>query len=435
MPADATTVAAEVARLTAVDPRIGVPVPAYDGRSLPNVGASVVAAVGGAVGGDPPMAPPLAPDLDPFRGGRAAGPVVVLLVDGFGWESFVGWRASGTPGAERWGSLARPITTVFPTTTAAALVSLSSATPPSRHGVVGYRQFLPRFGLVADILKMAPVGASATDSLVGPEWTPELVSAAPSIFRRGVRGVAVSRDKFEGTAFTRLLYDGATYVPYATASDLAHQLIGQLERPDPPSVIYAYWDELDMVHHLRGPRAPLFDFEADRLVHLIDHVARHLPRGRAERTTLLVTADHGQVDVDPAHQLRVDAEPELARAMGRPLAGDRRAGYFAAAPGREDELDRALARHLPHGSRVIRAEEAVAAGLFGPPPYHPELLARIGDRIAFVPAPTGLISVPPGRRPPSRELLGGHGGLAPSELVVPLIAGPLRAFARAEGDR
>ena len=427
--------AAEIARLTAPDPRLGLPVPAYDGRSLPNIAASVAAAVGLSDPAPPPMAPPLAADLDPFRGRRAEGPVVVLLVDGFGWNSFAGWRGDDrTEAARRWGARARPITTVFPTTTTAALVSLSTATFPARHGIVGYRQFLPRFGVVADILHMAPVGVTTAEALIGPDWTPDLLSGAPSIFRRGVDGVAVSRDRFEGSGLTRLLYDGASFVPYATASDLAHQLIEQLERPNPPTVVYAYWDELDTVHHLRGPRDRLFAFEADRLAHLVGYVARHVARPRAAQTTLLVTADHGQVPIDPARQLRVDAIPELAHAMARPLAGDRLSGYFAAVPGRADELDAALKRHLPPGSRVVEAETAVAAGLFGPPPYHPELLARIGDRIAFVPAPSGLVSVPPGRRPSMRDLLGAHGGLTAQELLVPLVAGRLAEFADAERE-
>ncbi|HTW55643.1 MAG TPA: alkaline phosphatase family protein, partial [Thermoplasmata archaeon] len=275
MPTPAEDDAAAVARLTAPDPRLGVPIPAYGGRSLPNVGASVVAAVGLADVAPPPLAPPLAADLDPFHGRRAEGPVVVLLADGFGWNSFATWRATDrSDAARRWSALARPITTIFPTTTTAALVSLSTATSPSRHGIVGYRQFLPRFGVVADLLRMAPVGVAVPESLVGPDWSPDLISGAPSIFRRGVRGVAVSRDRFEGSALTRLLYDGAEFVPYATASDLAHQLIDQLERPTPPPVVYAYWDELDTVHHLRGPHDRLFAFEADRLAHLVAYVAR-----------------------------------------------------------------------------------------------------------------------------------------------------------------
>jgi hypothetical protein len=275
---------------------------------------------------------------------------------------------------------------------------------------------------------MTPVGVATPETLVGPEWTPGTVSGVPSIFRQGVDAVAVSRDRFQGSAFTRLLYDGAAYVPYATASDLAHALVELIDRSPPPPVIYTYWDELDTVHHLRGPQRPLFELEAERIAHLLEYVVRHVARPRAKATTVIVSADHGQVPVDPARQLRVENVPEIAQEMARPLAGDRRAGYFAALPGRRAALHGALERHLAPGSHVVPVAQALEAGLFGPPPYHPELSARLGDLIAFVPAPCGIVSIPPGARPPARQLYGGHGGLAPEELIVPLLAGALGEF-------
>jgi type I phosphodiesterase/nucleotide pyrophosphatase len=425
-----------VAQLLTPDERTGLIVPAYGGRSVPNLAATVARAVGASEAGAPPLAPQLAPDLDPFSGRRPEGPVVVILADGLGWFPFERWSSEPrNPSAARWGRLSRAMTTVFPTTTVAALVSLSSGTCPGQNGVVGYRQFLPRFGVVADMLRMSPVGIAQPETLVGADWTPALVSGAPSIFRRGVRAVALSREKFQGTGFTRILYDGAEYVPYATASDLAHLLGEVIDRPDPPPVIYAYWDELDTVHHRRGPHDRLFAFEADRLAHLVSFVAEQVAPARARSTTVVVTADHGQVPIDPARQLRIDLLPDVAAEMARPLAGDRRAGYFAAHPGRAEALREALERHLPEGSRIVPIAEAIRSGLYGPPPYHPELSARLGDFLVFVPIPTGLVSVPPGARASSRvDLLGGHGGLAPEELVVPLVTGTLAEFGPGSGE-
>lgn len=422
---------AEESALLVPDARTGLILPVYSGRSLPNLAASVARAVGVNEAGTPPLAPSLAPELDPFASNLPEGPIVVMLADGLGWFPFDRWaNADRNPAGARWRRMARPITTVFPTTTVPALVSLSNGTCPSQNGVVGFRQFLPRFGVVADLLKMSPVGVSHPETLVGPEWSPSLVSGAPSIFRRGAPGLALSREKFQGTGLTRMLYDGAEYVPYATASDLAHLLAELIDRPTPPPLIYTYWDELDTVQHFRGPLDRLFGFEADRLAHLFEFVAGQVAPARARSTTVFVTADHGQVPLDPARQLRIDQTPEIARTMSRPLAGDRRAGYFSALPGHESELREALERNLPTGSRIVSMDDALGAGLFGPPPFHPEIHARLGDLLVFVPPPTGLVSLPPGApRPRSGEFLGGHGGLDPEELLVPLVRGALSEFA------
>jgi hypothetical protein len=405
---------------------LGVPRPRYDGFSIANLPVSVLRAVGGQITGIPELSPPLSPEIDPFQGRSAPGPVVVVLLDGFGWFPFVRWgHGSSVPAASRWLEHASPITTVFPTTTSCALTSLSTGAAPSVHGLVGYRQYLPRYGVVADMLKMSIVGSTGRDELVGPHWTPSLVSGCPSIFRRGMGATALSRDRFAGQGFTRILYDGATFVGYSTLTDLGHELTRILTQPAPPPVTYVYWDELDTIQHLKGPRPELIDLELDQFARVLTFVRVQLPLDLAVRTTVLITGDHGQVPSSREASVALDLDPTIVPHLARPLAGDRRSGFLVARPGHLDALKEALNARLPPGSRIIPMEAAVSGGLFGPPPYHPELNERLGDLLVLVPSPAGLTYLPPGAALPSRYLLGAHGGLEPDELIVPLVAGSL----------
>lgn len=380
----------------------------------------------------PSLAPRLAVDLDPRAGRAPEGPSVVFLVDGLGYRALGHWVAGGSTRSARWAAMARPITTVFPSTTTTALASLSTATPPGRHGLVGYRQYLPRFGVVADLLKMSPLGATTRDLLIGPTWRPSDISGAPTLFRRGVPAEVVTRGLFEGTGVTRLLYDGARLSGYATGTDLAHTLVDALTRPDPAPVVYVYWDELDTVQHLRGPQPPLIDLELERVAHLMEYVVPRVPPSRRDRTTVFVTGDHGQVPATLDARIPIERHANVVAEMSRPLAGDRRSGLFAARPGRTEALRRALEGILPAGSRILPIDEAVDGEVYGPPPFHPELADRLGDLLVLVPSPAGLTYLPPGAASPARHLDGAHGGLEPDELVVPLIAGPLAAFGAAE---
>ena len=413
--------------LAAPRPPLKVPHPAYDGRSIVNVASTVFRRL--RPDDDPDgLAPPLATDLDPWDRGTPAGPVVLLLVDGLGWNAFRGWTRGGGTNAAAWDRLAEPITTVFPSTTTTALVSLSSATTPAQHGFVGYRQYLPRYGLVADMLHMSPAGLYLPESLTGPTFVPSDVSGSRSLFRRGLRAAAISRDRFRSTGFTRVLYDGAEFVPYATATDLARAMTSVLTRPRPPPVVFAYWDELDTIQHLHGPDPAWIRFELDSFAELLSRVARAIPSGRRRQTTLLITGDHGQVPTTPGARIRVEEEPTILRELARPVAGDRRGSFLAARPGRLPALRAALEQRLPSGTRIVGVPEAIRAGLFGPPPFHPELNDRIGDLLALVPSPAALTYRLPGAADPPRFLLGGHGGLEPDELLVPLIAGSLDRF-------
>jgi len=415
-----------LASLLAPHPKLGVPVPAYEARSLPNVTHSVARALGREVSGDPPILPPLADDLDPFEGRRAEGPIVVLLVDGLGWSALTEPTSSledGIPAA--WSERLRPITTVFPTTTTVALTSLSTAEPPSRHGVVGHRMFLPSYGVVAELLRMSPIGVASPDALVNSEWSPSMVSGVPSVFRRGLPALALSRDRFEGTGFTRMIYDGASFTGFSTAADFAHLLAEALGRADPPDLVFAYWDELDLVQHLRGPRPEFTRFEVAQVHRILAAAARRLDARTAGRTTVVMTSDHGQVPTDPKDEVAIDASPTILPHLLRPPTGDRRAGFFTARPGHLEALTGALEARLPIGHRIVSMPTAISAGLFGPPPYHPELTERLGDLLVLVPSPAGLTYRLPGAPARAHFLAGAHGGLEPAELIVPLLAGSL----------
>ena len=409
-------------RIWKVDAATGLPVPRYDGRSIVNLAVSLPAGPRRLRG--PPLAPPLADDLGGFAG-SGDGPVVMFLVDALGWSGFLDWARTGGDVGRVWARSAAPLTTVFPSTTTAALVSLSTGVPPGRHGLVGYRQYLPRFGVVADMLNMAPVGSSTRDALIGPSWTPSMLTGAPTLFRRGMRATVLSRDIFQGSGLTRLLYDGAEFVGYATASHLVHQLSGILSRTRPPKVVFLYWAELDTVQHLVGPDRRWFAMEMDRIVDLLARTAQTLPRRLARSVRVAVTGDHGQVPATLARRISVDQEPALLREIVRPLAGDRRAGFFAARTGGIEALERALRQRLAPGSPVLGREAVLEAGLFGLPPFHPEIRERIGDVIAFPRSPECFTYRLPGAAAPTRFLTGAHGGLEADELLVPLVAGSL----------
>lgn len=421
-PARGVPLPPEALELLRPDRALGVPIPGYLGRSLPNLASSIARTQGHDALG--PL-PPLDAALDPFGGRRAEGTVVVLLVDGLGLGALLAAaRTEGAPVARSWAARARPITSVFPSSTTTALTSLSTAAAPSQHGVVGHRLYLPRFGSVVELLRMAPLGGPADNSLVGPEWSPSLVSGVPTVFQRGVRATAVSRDRFEGTGFTRMIYDGARYASYATFAGLGHELRALLAGESPPPLLFVYWDELDMALHRYGRGAGLTAFEVERLGGLLAWVARGLSPSARQATRVVVTADHGLVSSAPSAQLEVDRLPSLADKLARPPSGDRRAAFFQPRAGALAALRTELEERIHGAGRVLSTSQAIDAGLLGPGPFHPELAERVGELVVLPDAPGGVLYRLPGT-PTKFASVGAHGGLDPEELLVPLVAGSL----------
>jgi hypothetical protein len=84
---------------------------------------------------DGPEGPDGWPDWLPSEVGEASR-VLLLVLDGLGWRQL---QARSDRAPVMTSLLGGPITTVAPSTTAAALTSISTGVPPGEHGVVGYR--------------------------------------------------------------------------------------------------------------------------------------------------------------------------------------------------------------------------------------------------------------------------------------------------------
>ena len=127
---------------------------------------------------------------------------------------------------------------------------------------------------------------------------------------------------------------------------------------------------------------------------------------------LVVTADHGEIDVDQIELLGRDI-----MSLVRFMSGEGRFRWLHAHEGAADELEAAAAELYGDTTWVIGREQLIAEGMFGGPlPDH--LLGRVGDvallphaPIAFIdPADTG-----------ENRLHSRHGSLTDDELLVPLV--------------
>ncbi|MCI4346928.1 MAG: alkaline phosphatase family protein, partial [Thermoplasmata archaeon] len=300
------------------------------------------------------------------------------------------------------------------------------------HGVLGHRQFLPAWGTVADLIHMNPISVAQQDSLLPAALDPSGIRGVPTLFDRGLAATVLTRQSFRGTGFTRLLYSGADLRGYLTASDLVHELASLLGRPDPPKVLYVYWDELDTVLHRRGPDPTLVALELARLRDVLASVARRLTARRARHLDFWITGDHGLVPVAPEATLRVEVTPSILAELRSPPTGDRRAIYFSPREGRRRKLLAELRRRLPPATLYRSFEEVHSAGWFGPPPDHPELRERTGELVVVPPSPASVTYKAPSGPEPYRGMRGSHGGLERGELWVPLVAASLAELTGSE---
>ncbi len=332
----------------------------------------------------------------------AARSAVVIVVDGLGSRALAN-RAGHA--RTLLGAHARSIDTVVPSTTAAALTTILTGVWPGRHGLVGYRALDRRRDRVVNQL------SGWDDGMVPETW-----QRSTTVFERiagGVDAVAVGPAKFAGSGLTRAILRGA---PYVGVDDVAGRFAVAAERSRTARTLtYVYVPELDKAGHKEGVESTAWTTALEHL----DAAVAVLENAVARGTGVLITADHGMLDIAHDAHVRFSDHLDLMPRV-RFVAGEPRFLHLGLDdPGAADEVAQAWHDRFDDSAWVATAEEGIAAGWFGTD-VDPEVRQRMGDvlvaprkRIAFYDDRVG--------DDPGRGMVGQHGSLTPEERSVPII--------------
>ncbi|HVM10053.1 MAG TPA: alkaline phosphatase family protein [Acidimicrobiales bacterium] len=326
---------------------------------------------------------------------RGASQIVLLVLDGLGWMQ-LRERAHVAPtlAAMEGG----PVTSVAPTTTSAALTSITVGEPPGSHGVVGYRVHVGE-RRVLNVLRWR-IGDVDGTGIVDPRVF------QPRRPFDGRRVPVVTKAEFDHGGFTTALLGGAGIVGYRMPSTIRVEVARLLAAGEP--LVYAYYDGVDKIAHAHG-FGDHYDAELATTDRLVADVAASLPPGAA----LLVTADHGQVDVGDRI---VEFDPELLDHLEL-MSGEGRFRWLHARAGRAGDVADAARQLERDGLAWVRTrDEVLADGWFGPT-ASAAARDRFGDVLVAARAPVSF------RDPAEHDfaLVCRHGSLTADEMWVPLV--------------
>jgi len=330
---------------------------------------------------------------------RPARSAIVVLVDGLGAGAL-----AARAGHARWLAAGkRKLRSGFPTTTAAALSTLTTGRSPGEHGVVGYSGWNQATGAVMNLL-------SGWDDEVPADWflARTLFSEAPEL---GVDPVVVGPARYRSSGMTANVLGGARYVP---ADSIPQRVDAALaETMSGRSLVYLYVPELDSIGHKNG-------WQSDRwtaALELLDGELARLDRAASSDVGIVVTADHGVLDVPDHANIAIDPLL-LTDVVG--VAGDPRCRQLTVAPGTDvRSLVGAFRARYGKKAYVASRDEAIAAGWFGA--VSDAVVERIGDVIVVARGSWAFNddrSLRDGEVP--KRMIGQHGAMTDEETMVPL---------------
>ncbi|MEZ0353511.1 alkaline phosphatase family protein [Mycobacterium sp. pR1184] len=332
--------------------------------------------------------------------------VAVVLVDGLGWHLLPELAGSAPLLASVLAGAAGRMTQLsctFPSTTPSSLVSLGTGAQPGEHGILGFTLNVPDTDRVLTHIYWRDDPPSA-------QWQP-LPTWFERLQQRGVAARAVLPALFLGSGLTDAAYRGADFRPSNPDDDYARLVSDELAAA--PGLVYGYTADLDTAAHVFGIGSPHWHDAAARVDALLTRLLDALPANAA----LLVTADHGGLNVPPQARVDLDGDARLSAGI-RVVAGEPRVRYLHTEPGAAVDVQATWSALLDDRARVYSRDQAVATGMFGP--VDPGHLARIGDVVVICTGDTAVLATK--REPPeAARLIGFHGGDTAAEMAIPLI--------------
>ena len=291
----------------------------------------------------------------------------------------------------------------FPTTTASALATLTTGTRPGQHGLVGYSVLDAESDRLINQL-------SGWEGLDPHSW-----QGMPTVFEQavdaGLRASAIMPTRYHDSPFTHAVLRGAAYVAGVTIADRLAAAAALLASPGAPQLVYVYVYELDKAGHAYG-------WESEQWTSALEDLDAAVRDFSVPKDVgLIVTADHGMVDVTPRNQVIFDTLPGLMEGVAH-VGGEPRCLQLYVREGEDpNEIAASWLAQEDYRSWVVTREVAIAAGWFGE--VRPEVEGRIGDVI--VAARKQIAYYHSGASPRSMAMIGQHGSWSPAEVQVPLL--------------
>lgn len=187
--------------------------------------------------------------------------VLFILIDGLGYSL-----------AEKVGIKAEKIHTVFPTTTITVLATIFTATPPGVHGLMGWRIFDKENGRIVNLLE-DHVEMPKVNTYLGEKDV--IVAPGLPLFKRLFKAI------------------GLRIIPYYSPWDAITQT-HEVAKREEPNFIFLYLPFVDLASHYYGPNSP----HTMRVAREVYSLAENLARDLSNKYSVVITADHGHVEVE-----------------------------------------------------------------------------------------------------------------------------------------
>jgi predicted AlkP superfamily pyrophosphatase or phosphodiesterase len=315
--------------------------------------------------------------------------VLLFLVDGFGWRFFE--RFQEMPFLKRiakQGTVEKLISQ-FPSTTAAHITTIHTGLPVGSTGVYEWFYYEPQLDRLIAPLLFSFAGIKERDTLKPTGIQPESLYPRgifyPELKKMGVEAYVFGASEYTPSMYSSIVMVGTEQHSFRTLPEALINLRLLLEKQTKPTYIYLYFDKIDAICHKYGPNSPQAEAEIETFLLTMEYYIERIFNER-KRILFLMTADHGQVEIDPQTTIYLNTHPRFAgmenflktNRSGQLLvpAGSARDMFLYIKQDLLDEAQSFLAARLDGRADVVKIASLIEDGYFGP-----EVSSRFRERV------------------------------------------------------
>jgi len=353
--------------------------------------------------------------------------VVLFLIDGFGWRFYERFQdASFIKRISKHGKIEKLISQ-FPSTTAAHVTTLHTGLTVGQSGVHEWVYYEPQAdAIIAPLLFSYAGGRKIQDTLKASGIQPASIYPQgifyPKLKKLGVEPHVFGVQEYTPSTYSDTVMAGAKLHSFKTLSEAFMNIGLLIEKQTKPTYVNLYFDMIDAISHEYGPTALQTEAEIETFLLMLENYFERIFNGK-KRVLFLMTADHGQVEIDPQTTIYLNTHPSFkgiekfikANRKGELLvpAGSARDMFMYIHAEMLDEAQDFLAKRFEGRADVVKTEALIDAGYFGPE-VSSRLYERVGNLVVLPYRHESVWWYEKGKY--EQRFYGHHGGLTPQEM-------------------
>ncbi|MEK6845572.1 MAG: alkaline phosphatase family protein [Nanoarchaeota archaeon] len=351
---------------------------------------------------------------------REAQNVVLLVIDGMGVDSLKLLKKDSSQSFMPKHQSAT-LTSVFPSTTAAAVTTFYTGMAPGEHGFPAWHVYLKELD---DSVAILPFCNRQRKML---KTSKEKILFPKSIFADfPVESYFLLKKKLHDGTYNKWMKGKATGIGVPNFRTLLSRTREILQKENEMGItdqkrkyIYLYWGDYDNCCHYYGKEGRA---SREYLKQLDEGVKTFVRKAKRTNTLFLIVADHGHITAGKKRTIILNDYPLITECLERACCGEPRALFCYVKPHCRQKFEQYVKHQLGKYCTLHRTEELIKEGYFGLLLPHSRLQERIGDYVLITKENYALRHYLNEEERAKKSLfLSNHGGISEEEMLVPLV--------------